>query len=295
MMRRAVWTVSSCVLTLILATVTISCGGSSSQSNNTTGEGSSGQISVAVSPTTASVSCSAQQQFVATVSGGSNQTVNWTVDTIAGGNANVGTVSTSGLYTAPAAAGTHTVTAVSVADATKFASATVTVSCTPPPNIKVQVAPETLSLSPTQQQQFTATVTGTPNTAVTWSVDGVNGGNGDTGFISGTGLYTAPPRMSKHNVTATSVADMSKSDTAAITVNGVIIQRFDNARTGLNPIEDKLTPGTVNMNSFGLRANIPVDGYVYTQPLYVPNVKIPGVGTRNVVYVATEGDSVYAF
>src|SRR5581483_1765137 len=224
MIRRAIWTILSCALTLVLSIATVSCGGSSSQT--TSNEGSSGQISVSVSPTTASISCTAKQQFTAAVTGGSNQAVTWAVDTIAGGNTNVGTVSTSGLYTAPATAGTHTVAAVSVADATKSGSGTVTVSCTPPPNVTVQVAPETLSLSPTQQQQFTATVTGTPNTEVTWSVDGVDGGNSDTGFVSGTGLYTAPAKMSKHTVTATSVADTSKSDTATVTVNGVIMQRY---------------------------------------------------------------------
>ena len=293
MIRRAIWTILSCALTLVLSIATISCGGSSSQT--TSNDGSSGQVSVSVSPTTASISCTAKQQFTAAVTGGSNQTVTWAVDTIAGGNANVGTVSTSGLYTAPATAGTHTVTAVSVADASKSGNATVTVSCTPPPNVTVTVTPDEMALSPTQQQQFTATVTGTNNTAVTWSVDGVNGGNSSTGTISTSGLYIAPHNLSRHTVMATSVVDTSKSATAQVTVNGVTMQRFDNGRTGLNPIESKLNPDSVNINSFGLLANIPVDGYVYAQPLYVPNVKIPGVGTRNVVYVATENDTVYAF
>jgi hypothetical protein len=67
------------------------------------------------------------------------------------------------------------------------------------------------------------------------------------------------------------------------------------ARTGLNDHETILTPANVNQDSFGLLFNLPVDGKVDAQPLYVSSLPIRGVGRKNVVVVATEHDSVYAF
>ena len=67
----------------------------------------------------------------------------------------------------------------------------------------------------------------------------------------------------------------------------------DNSRTGLNPQEVILTPANVNSQQFGKLFSVNVDGFVYAQPLYVSGVSIAG-GTHNVVYVATENDSIYA-
>ena len=68
--------------------------------------------------------------------------------------------------------------------------------------------------------------------------------------------------------------------------------RYDNTRLGVDSNETMLTPGNVGSGGFGKLFAQPVDGEIYAQPLYLPNVWIPGQGTHNVVYVATENDSV---
>src|ERR1700739_4716169 len=69
----------------------------------------------------------------------------------------------------------------------------------------------------------------------------------------------------------------------------------DNTRSGLNPHETNLLPANVNVSSFGKLFSYPVDGYLYAEPLYVSQLPIPGQATHNVVYVASEHDTVYAF
>ncbi len=83
---------------------------------------------------------------------------------------------------------------------------------------------------------------------------------------------------------------------SAAAQTSILTQHYDNARTGQNTQETILTPDNVKVPmSFGKLFTLPVTGYVYAQPLYMPGVTIPGQGTHNVLYVATEHDLVYAF
>ena len=82
---------------------------------------------------------------------------------------------------------------------------------------------------------------------------------------------------------------------AASGFEGVLTYHNDNMRTGRNPHETSLTLKNVNSNTFGKLFVIPTDGLVDAQPLYVPNVAIPGNGAHNVLFAASENDTVYGF
>jgi len=170
-------------------------------------------VSLAISPYTVVLSAGTTQQFTAIVNGTSQTAVTWSVVGCAG--TACGTISTSGLYTAPSlipSAATVTVVATLQSDDTKSAKATVN-------HVPLQInIPETvLYLGGGETHQFTATVTGHPNTAVTWSLSGCTGAA--CGTITPTGLYTAPSRISSEamiTVVATSQADPTKFDTVTV-------------------------------------------------------------------------------
>ena len=93
----------------------------------------------------------------------------------------------------------------------------------------------------------------------------------------------------------TALATTLLSVSFAALAQDVVTEHYDNARTGLNPNESILNTSNVNATSFGKLFSQSVDGQIYAQPLYMAGLAIPGKGTHNVVFVATENDSVYAF
>jgi len=90
---------------------------------------------------------------------------------------------------------------------------------------------------------------------------------------------------------------LSLACAASSAQTGIYTYHFDNNRTGWNQTETVLTPSNVNSTTFGLLYSIALDAQVDGQPLVVPNVMITAgqyPGVHNVVYVATENNSVYA-
>jgi len=212
------------ILPFCLALLTLGCNGDSSQPI----------ITVTVTPSTTTVLPTASVQFTATVSGTTNTTVNWLVNDVAGGNATVGTISSSGLYTAPSVVPSPaavTVKATSQADSSKSGTATVTVDS----GISVTLSPAAVSIGTSETQQFTATVAGTANLNVNWFVNDVAGGNTTFGQICVVGNpvcttpgatsapveYRAPaavPSPSAVTVKATSAADSTKSASGSVSI-----------------------------------------------------------------------------
>lgn len=192
-----------------------SCGGTGSPTTSTPPPPSN--ISVSLNQTSVNLAVNATAQFTATVQNTTNTAVTWSVDGVTGGNATAGTISASGLYTAPAAAGNHQVTATSVADTTKSASATVAVGAL------AAISPATAVLPPAAQQQFSSSIQGFSNSSITWAVNQVVGGNASVGTITAAGLYTAPSQPGSYTVTATSVADTSVTANASVVVGTLSI------------------------------------------------------------------------
>ena len=166
------------------------------------------------------------KQFQATVTGSTNEAVTWEVNGQAAGSRTFGEISSDGTYTAPGilpAPASVTITAASVADATASASATITIQ----DDLALAIAPPLINVAEGEQQTFTAKISssGYPASEVTWSIDGISGGNAALGTIvasaQDTAIYTAPaaiPFPPTVTVSATSVADSSKTASASATI-----------------------------------------------------------------------------
>jgi YVTN family beta-propeller protein len=229
---------------LILAIMVAGCGG-----------GNSTTIGVLVTPTTAPILLAGVQPFSATVTGISTTTVFWqiclpsasnkanvaptvcsvpeglagcsTLPTVQNPLTGFGTITTTGLYTAPAqmpATSSFDIVATSCANTSGFGIAQVTLLS----GINVTVVPSAVTLAATQSFQFTADVTpNSANPAVNWTLTSPPlppPPATNLGSISPAGFYTAPPTpaVGSITITATSVADPSKSGTATVTILGIV-------------------------------------------------------------------------
>jgi hypothetical protein len=157
------------------------------------------------------------------------------------------------------------------------------------------VTPLSSAITVSQSQQFTAVVSS--GGAVTWSVDGVAGGNSTVGTITTNGLYTPGPAIGTHAILATSVTESSLSASATVAVTnlqGVYTYHNDLARDGNNSQEYALNTSDVNTTTFGKLFACTADGAIYAQPLWVANLTVNGA-QHNVVFAATAHDSLFAY
>jgi concanavalin A-like lectin/glucanase superfamily protein/galactose oxidase-like protein/Big-like domain-containing protein/IPT/TIG domain-containing protein len=256
-------------------------------------------ISVSVAPSSANVtSGGAPQTFNATVQNDlQNKGVNWSLSGAGCSGAACGTLTgvttTAATYNAPASIpvpATVTLTAVSVADNTKSSSATITIL---QGTVGVTITPKAGAITTSQSLALSAVVTSDVGGAgVNWSTTGGTLANQTSS--SATFSSSAPGSFA---VTATSKNDSTKTATVIVGVTdlaGVTTYHNNLSRDGSNPREYALAPSTVNSSTFGKLFSCPVDGAVYAQPLWVPRLAIAG-GTHNVIFVATQHDSLYAF
>ncbi len=191
------------------ALVLASCGGGSSNSNYTPPPPLKPSLSIV--PSTALVPLGTNQRFYATVTGAANTGVTWTVS--------AGTIDQFGNYVGPTSVpsgGTATVTAALTATPTVSASATITISSLP---VTLTISPMTATVKAGFSTTYTATVRGTSNQVVLWSLNDLPGDFSYPGLMNGN-QYTAPAPIlvpTTYSIVASSDADPSKTALATVT------------------------------------------------------------------------------
>jgi Immunoglobulin domain len=167
------------------------------------------------------------------------------------------------------------------------------------PSLAVQPASTTVTAG--QAATFSASASGTAPLTYQWQKNG-SAIAGATATSYTTPATTTADSGELFRVVVSNSAGNVTSNSATLTVNpgttnstvDVITYHYDNGRNGQNLNETALTPANVNSTQFGKKGEFSVDGHVDAQPLYLSQVTIGGQ-TKNVLYVATEHGSVYAF
>ncbi|HEV2289069.1 MAG TPA: YncE family protein [Candidatus Acidoferrales bacterium] len=285
------------------------------------GCGTNQTITVSITPTAATVILAGSQSFSASVAGNANTLVTWYVCNVApaseatgastapnitmpsgcgnaGGSAALGTILTNGLYTAPAKlpnASSVSIVAVSQADTEVFAIVNITLDS----GIRVTVTPATATIGTSEQFQIDATVTGSSNTSVTWSVNGIASGNSQIGTVTPTqcsapmpivpnqpqlppgtsvACFTAPSSGQTSNVAATSAADTTQAARAAITVVTANDPTFTTTTAPLEPsVADE---GSVQEDIYLLGSDFFSTSQVLVNGTSVPTTFVSGVALR---------------
>jgi chitodextrinase len=174
------------------------------------------------------------------------------------------------------------------------AYSSIATASTPVSSIAVSITPKRGGLTLSQSLNFSASVAFDPsNSGVTWTA---SAGSFTSQSVT-TATFTAPSAPGVITITATSIADLTKSASATIGVtdlSGVTTYHNDLSRDGANAQEYALTASNVAPAFFAKLFSCSVDAAIYAQPLWIANLPIGG-GTHNVIFAATSRDTVYAF
>src|SRR5271163_1064721 len=280
--------------------VVVSNSAGSATSNNATLTVNAAPVapSITTQPANQTVNAGQTASFSVVASGTAPLTYQWQK-----GGANIGGA-TSASYTTPATtlADSSTKFDVVVSNAAGSAtstSATLTVNPVAP---TISTQPSNQTVNAGQTATFSVTATGTAPLSYQWQENGANIA-GATSASYTTPVTTTSESGEQFRVMVSNSAGNILSSTATLTVNqannnstvDVVTYHYDNLRTGQNPNELMLTPANVTSAKFGKLGSFSVDGKVDAQPLYLSAVAIPGNGAKNVLYVVTEHDSIYAF
>jgi hypothetical protein len=170
----------------------------------------------------------------------------------------------------------------------------------PPTLLSIAVTPQSPSIVVGGTQQFQAAGTYGDNstkdltTSATWSSSNTASATIETNTGLATGVAAGTTQITAKFGTIVSAPDPLTVGTSSSSAPDVVTHHYDTSRTGANVQETILTLTNVNSTTFGKVAEFSVDGQIDGQLLYLNQVAIPNVGTRNVLYFATENDSVYA-
>ena len=187
---------------------------------------------VMISPYSPCIMPSQTMQFSVLFSGTASANVLWYVDNVLSGNADSGTISSSGLYTAPSTAANHVVSAVSQGTTRYSGSTTLTVSAAP----QFGIYPYVAAIPPKGQQAFQAQLCGVPDQGpVSYTVDNVAGGNATVGTVTNDGVYTAPAGAGKHTVRVTDAA-VGKTSGSVVTVFSCLTADYGSGTDSSHPI-----------------------------------------------------------
>ena len=294
----------------LLAVVLSGCNGVVHTTTTPTGNGSSDPTApvITTQPVSQTIAVGKSATFVVVATGSASLSYQWQKN-----GANISGATSASYTTTPATTGDNaakfSVVVANSAGSVTSNAATLTVTPAQQGNGAPQITtqPGSQSVTAGQTATFIVIATGSPTLAYQWQKNHANIAGANSASYTTPATATSDSGESFDVMVSNSLGTVT-SVSVSLTVNAaggtppvnstsadVTTYHYDNLRTGENTHETILTHAKVNSSTFGLLGTIPVDGHVDAQPLYLSNVAVPGQGTRNVLYVVTEHDSVYAF